>query len=168
MATKATLRRSGQRMVTVKVTAHLSVSQVAVLFWHGLYAYEAKQERRRVSAETVRKAVAEGMRDHGESSSYEVENDQWWDDGGQDWAIDQVMRVYGFTEADLEREDRERRAQPKVGDRIVNICRGQYGYGAHGTVAAARPDNELYVKYDDGTTQVIPAAWLTRETESGS
>ncbi|HEU5429527.1 MAG TPA: hypothetical protein VFU74_21790 [Actinocrinis sp.] len=167
MTTKATLRRSGRRLVTVKVTAHLSASQLAALLWHGCYEYESKGSHARLSAAYVRKTVAEAMRDHGESSSYSVENDDYWElHGGQDWAIDQVMRVYGFTEADLEPEDRQRRAQPRVGDRVENICPGPRGYGHGVVIAAAAPDGELWVKYDDGTTQLVPVAWLARETES--
>ena len=169
MATKATLRRNNKRMVTIRVAAHLDASQLAVLLWEGIdYTNpDARSQRLRVPAAQVRDAVGARLLDHGESSSYYVENDDDWEfKGGQDWALDQVMRVYGFTEADLEPGDRERRAQPKVGDRIVNTCRGQYGFGAHGKVIAARPGDELYVEYDDGTTQVVPVAWLARDTES--
>lgn len=167
MATKATLRRNGKRMVTVKVFVHLEASQLAVLLWSGLYDPDAVQERRRLSATRVRQAIALALLDSGRNHSYYIENDDEWEfRGGRDWALDQVMRVYGLTEADLDTDDRQRRAQPRVGDRIVNTCRGQYGYGARGTVIAARPDDELYVKYDDGTTQVAPVAWLARDAES--
>lgn len=111
MQTKATMRRGGRRMVTVRFTAHLTPEQLAVLFWKGFYEWEIKQARSQVSAPLVRKAVADQLGEQGQSSSYEVENEDDWEfEGGLDWALDQVMRVYGFTEDDLADEDRARRA----------------------------------------------------------
>ena len=169
MATKATLRRSGRRLVTVKITAHLDALQLAALFWHGLYEPDWTRERRRVPAARVRQAVTTALLDNGQNSSYCVENDDDWEfKGGRDWALDQVMRVYGFTEDDLDGEDRKRRVlRRNVGDRVVNICRGQFGFGAHGTVTRVELDRdgdvEVYVKYDDGTTQKAPSGWLAAE-----
>lgn len=167
MATKATLRRNGKRMATVKVTAQLDALQLAALLWSGLYDPDATQARRRLSATRVRQAIAVALLDNGQNSSYYIENDDDWEfKGGRDWALDQVMRVYGFTEADLDKSDRHRRAMPKVGDRVMNTGPGEYGYG-RGTVTAVASDDWLYVKYDDGQALKVPAVWLASVAESG-
>lgn len=110
MATKATLRRNGRRMVTVRVAAHFDAVQLAALLWKGC-DLDARRERTRIPAAQVRSAVAEYFAEQGDTSSFQVENDDDWEfKDGRDWALDQVMRVYGFTESDLDAYDRERRA----------------------------------------------------------
>lgn len=90
------LTRSVDRAMraTITVQFRLELQQLAQFFWDGSPASETCTDHKRpdVPASIIHKRVISSLMRRGED--FFVEDDLYWDNGGRQWALRQVSRVY--------------------------------------------------------------------------
>lgn len=110
---KPTMRRSGERRVTLRVRQDLSLDDLAYLFWRAsTNGYKIEREGfPRNSASDVRDAVVSFVKHNG--SEYVDRDDEEFNGSAQaqTWAYENVARAFGFDELEI--------PEPKIDERAA-------------------------------------------------
>lgn len=100
-----TMRRGGERMVTLRVRQDLSLKQLAHVFWAAATSgYHGDIDREgfpRNPAEAIRKTVVHYLQWNGDSTSVYDDDEFTGSAEAQRWAFEHVARAYGFDETEI-------------------------------------------------------------------
>lgn len=93
---KAYMAVDGHPRVRLLVEFRATAEQTADYLWDGL-TWEEMEARGRLTTKRVDEAVREGM--HRRGGDWFIENDDAYEqEGGREWALEHVRRVYKFPE----------------------------------------------------------------------